>query len=368
MAFFQTNILLVLVLIGVIGLSWFFISSMTRQGILNIIDIYCSQYPSQMIIIANYVGNELSLKDLFLVYIDKISGDKERLLAIDSNVRIFVGDICNRNTIGKRGCNITLDNVGVISSSQSIGMRIVKSFLAGREYEVIPFVFGRQSFKISVRCIERSEETYFPISFDYRNITLVAFSSPHWVVIDYYFGKYMIFQSVDNDFIAERGPAFGEIPIYTNRNNFVIQLSSSSWQARPIDSPIIIFKNPNITTIWIFNWTDPWGSHLFRVYPFDGAIDDMLIFWEDLFNPFNPPPSLDDWKDHVLRLTVLENNKYRIAVYLAKGGYKHQFYAFTKSSNPLEGELVYEKPHRVTLRNYVNNYYDEVYWYIVDLE
>jgi hypothetical protein len=32
---------------------------------------------------------------------------------------------------------------------------------------------------------------------------------------------------------------------------------------------------------------------------------------------------------------LLPGNVYRIAVYLAKGGYKHQFYVATKNPNPL---------------------------------
>ncbi|MEM1634289.1 MAG: hypothetical protein QW714_01005 [Nanopusillaceae archaeon] len=182
------------------------------------------------------------------------------------------------------------------------------------------------------------------------------------------YGKYIIYRSVDGDLTAENISSEGNIPIYSNLYNFTIQTSWSSWDNRPVDSPVIIFKNPDLTKIWIFNWTDPHGNFSFRMYPIQSAVDDMLIFWEDLFNPFSPPSSLDDWKDHVVRVTILPNNTYRVAVHLAKGGYKHQFYVFTSSPNPLEGRLVYEKPYGQRFSNVNNGFYDEVYYYIVSLQ
>ncbi|MHC1600797.1 MAG: hypothetical protein ACXQTI_00985 [Candidatus Nezhaarchaeales archaeon] len=35
---------------------------------------------------------------------------------------------------------------------------------------------------------------------------------------------------------------------------------------------------------------------------------------------------MDDWKDHVVRVTSFTNGTYRIAVFMAKGGYSHKFY------------------------------------------
>jgi hypothetical protein len=78
-----------------------------------------------------------------------------------------------------------------------------------------------------------------------------------------------------------------------NINNYAIQTSLSSWNNRPVNSPIIIVKIPSRNSIWIFNWTDPHGSFLFRLYHVENAIDDFLVFWEDLYNPFSPS-SLDD--------------------------------------------------------------------------
>ncbi|MBU5682708.1 MAG: hypothetical protein KQA34_03300 [Candidatus Aenigmarchaeota archaeon] len=232
------------------------------------------------------------------------------------------------------------------------------AFLTEKEInELLVSSYGK-GIRISLRNECGNLESFF-IPLEFRNLSLVAYSSPHWIVIDYVLGKYLIYRSTNGDLIAEQGPYEGDIPIYTGLYNFTIQTSQSSWDNRPIDSPIIIFKNPNPNDIWIFNWTDPHGTFRFRMYPIENALDDMLIFWEDLFNPFSPPSSLDDWKDHVVRVTILPNNTYRIAVHLAKGGYKHGFYAFTSSSNPLEGMLVYEKPYGQTFSNYNQGFYDE---------
>jgi len=103
----------------------------------------------------------------------------------------------------------------------------------------------------------------------------------------------------------------------------------------------------------------------FRLQPIPNAVDDFLIFWEDLFNPLHPPSSVDDWKDHVVRVTLLPGSTYRLAVYLAKGGYKHQFFVATTNPNPLAGTFAYEKPYGAYWSNVVGGYYEEyqVYYY-----
>ncbi len=199
------------------------------------------------------------------------------------------------------------------------------------------------------------------------NLTFVAFSSPHWVVFSYIFGDYYLYASNNGDLIAEQGPYIGKVPIYENTNSFTIQTSWSSWENRPINSPIIIFKNPNPKDTWIFNWTDPHGTFLFKLNPVENAIEDMLIFWEDLFNPFNPPSRVDDWKDHVVRVTLIPPNTYRLAVFIAKGGYKHQFYVSTLNQNPLEGTLAYEKPYGAWWGNKVGDYWEEYKVYSINV-
>ena len=86
---------------------------------------------------------------------------------------------------------------------------------------------------------------------------------------------------------------------------------------------------------------------------------DFLVFWEDIFNPYHPH-SLDDWKDHVVRVTVFTNGTYRIAVYMAKGGYSHEFYLNVTSEVPLTGNLVYRKPFSRYWTYYSSGYYREI--------
>jgi len=57
-----------------------------------------------------------------------------------------------------------------------------------------------------------------------------------------------------------------------------------------------------------------------------------------------------------------------IWVFISMRGYKHQFYVFTTSPNPLQGRFVYEKPYGQTFSNFNNGYYDEYSSYIVKLK
>jgi len=112
-----------------------------------------------------------------------------------------------------------------------------------------------------------------------------------------------------------------------NTNEFTITTSWTSWSQRPIDSPVLIVINPTkASEDWVFTWHDPHGTWKFYLRKLNGDIEiDFLVFWEDIFNPYHPR-SLDDWKDHVVRVTVFTNGTFRIAVFMAKGGYKHSFY------------------------------------------
>ncbi len=148
----------------------------------------------------------------------------------------------------------------------------------------------------------------------------------HWVVFDYVTGEYWLYSnySVTNPpQLVEHGYA----PILHGVNAYTITTSWVSFADRPVDSPIVIVINPTYAKRdWDFNWTDPHGTFTFHLEKLSGdVVVDFLIFWEDLYNPAYPQ-SLDDWKDHVVRVTQFANGTFRIAVYLAKGGYSHNFY------------------------------------------
>ncbi len=165
----------------------------------------------------------------------------------------------------------------------------------------------------------------------------------HWVVFNYLTGVYRLY---DYSGGSTSGPYTGLAPILSGISEYTISTTWKPWSERPIDSPVVIVINPTrADTEWFFTWRDPHGTWVFYLQPLSGEKEiDFLVFWEDLFNPFNPPGSVDDWRDHVVRVTVFSNSTYRIAVYMAKGGYSHEFYLNVTSEVPVEGNLIYRKP------------------------
>lgn len=181
----------------------------------------------------------------------------------------------------------------------------------------------------------------------------------HWVVFNYNTGNYRLYEGSAN---YPNEPYEGIAPILENTNEYTITNTWVPWSQRPVDSPIIIVINPKYgQEDWVFTWHDPHGTFRFYLQKLSGDIEiDFLVFWEDLFNPFKPPGSVDDWKDHVVRVTVFANGTYRIAVFMAKGGYSHEFYLNVTKEDPLEGILVYPKPFGAYWFNFVEGYYYEM--------
>ncbi len=184
-------------------------------------------------------------------------------------------------------------------------------------------------------------------------------SDRHWPVFDYVDENYSFYASNDGDLEAEEGPVEDDVYVVEGREEFTVQTSSTSWNDKKYDTPVILVRNPGSPDeSWIFNWTDPHGQFNFSMPAVDNAQSDYLVFWEDLYNPFDPH-SLDDWKDHVVRVTHVPPDSYRIAVYLAKGGYKHGFYLPVAEKNPLEGNNPYNKSGGVTLSDKEGQFYTE---------
>lgn len=181
----------------------------------------------------------------------------------------------------------------------------------------------------------------------------------HWVVFDYNTGRYRLYDLTDGSL---RGPYPGVAPLLEGVDEYTILEEWVPWGQRPVDSPIVIVVNPrNALDDWAFSWNDPHGTHRFYLEALGGDVEiDFLVFWEDLFNPYSPPGSVDDWKDHVVRVTVFTNGTYRIAVFMAKGGYKHEFYLDVAGEAPLSGGLVYAKPFGAYWYNRVGGYYHEM--------
>ena len=168
----------------------------------------------------------------------------------------------------------------------------------------------------------------------------------HWVVFDYVTGEYWLYSnySVTNPpQLVEHGYA----PILHGVSAYTITTGWVPFANRPVDSPIVIVVNPTYAERdWDFNWTAAGSTTVFHLEKSNGdVVVDFLIFWEDLYNPA-APRSLDDWKDHVVRITQFANGTFRIAVYLAKGGYSHKFYIGVKEpySDITANTPLYTKP------------------------
>lgn len=199
------------------------------------------------------------------------------------------------------------------------------------------------------------QDFFWPCALATGSSTLAFVADPggsrHWPVYDYVAENYSFYASSDDDLAAEQGPENGSVPVIEGEDNYTIQTSSSSWSNRPVDSPVVLVRNPHPREDWVFNWTDPHGQFNFSLPGVEDANRGYLIFWEDQYNPFDTT-SLDDWKDHVVRVTFIPPNTYRIALYLAKGGYRHQFFLLVSDHDPLSGSNPYNKSGGVTRENY----------------
>lgn len=160
-------------------------------------------------------------------------------------------------------------------------------------------------------------------------IGLVAYPSSsraHWVILDYSQGSYILYGDYGPGISEATRVAEGTAPVLTNVDEYTISETWVPWDQRPVDSPVLIVVNPTKAhQDWVFTWHDPHGTFRFYLEALEGDVEtDFLIFWEDIYYP-PTHPRVDDWKDHVVRITVFTNGTYRIAVYLAKGGYMHKF-------------------------------------------
>ncbi|HDI74557.1 MAG: hypothetical protein DRJ52_04750 [Thermoprotei archaeon] len=177
----------------------------------------------------------------------------------------------------------------------------------------------------------------------------------HWVYLDYTSGNYVMYDNYTGS------PQFiykGTAPVLLV-DSYTISTKWVPWSERPVDSPVVVILNPTLgSEDWVFKWTDPEGTHRFYIEALEGEIEaDFLVFWEDLFNPAHPPAAIDDWKDHVVRITAFANGTYRIAVYVAKGGYAQRFYLTNiDPSKILEETPEYVKPGGAYWKKVENGY------------
>lgn len=199
----------------------------------------------------------------------------------------------------------------------------------------------------------------------------------HFVVLDPVSGKYRFYENT----VGEE--YYGYAPIYTDTDEIFIP-NWVPWDQRPFDSPVLVIVNPTYGhSDWVFTVNLNGVYYRFKLDAIsDDVVSDYLFLWEDLYNPIIPPRSVDDWMDHVVRVSLFFNGTYRVAVYRAKGGYRQAFYVGITSltsylENPAPGccvssisaigtincgdSCVYCKDFGVYWANVIGGYYTEFY-------
>ena len=160
----------------------------------------------------------------------------------------------------------------------------------------------------------------------------------HWVFFNFVTGQYYFYSYTGVARNPALGPYTGRAPILKNVDRYLLTCDWVPWSERPVDSPVVIVYNPTRgLSLWKFVWIEPHGYDVFVLPPVTKdptkVVYDFLVFWEDLWNPYIPPSQVDDWKDHVVRVTLFTNGTVRLQVYIAKGGYLHVFRHQTSLAN-----------------------------------
>ncbi len=161
----------------------------------------------------------------------------------------------------------------------------------------------------------------------------------HWVAFNFVTGEYFFYTYTGSTSTTRPlGPYQGVAPVLRDTDRFVVQCTRHRVSNAPVKSPVVIVFNPtNGLEDWTFTWIDASFDgecggvgcaevfHVPRLAAKPGeVVYDFLVFWEDLWNPvYNP--RLDDWIDHVVRVTLFINGTIRLQVFIAKGGYLHVF-------------------------------------------
>jgi len=186
--------------------------------------------------------------------------------------------------------------------------------------------------------------------------------SIHYVKINLITGEYEFIYI--NDSTVRK--ASGYVKVFKDTN--VLDLGKLDWNERYALGPVVVFINPyfaakdyEVTIISIDGYTIK--------IPMKKLVDDRrpvvldaIACWEDLWWP-NTRADLDDYQDHVVRITVFTNNTIRIEVVCAEARYIHVFfikpppadreklknlvdqYTANNYTLPMEAGVVYVKAH-----------------------
>jgi len=188
----------------------------------------------------------------------------------------------------------------------------------------------------------------------------------HYIRVNLVTGEYE-FIYIDDQGVRR---ASGRAKVLKDTN--VLDLSKLDWNERYKLGPIVVFINPHFAAKDYEVKIITIGEHLVKI-SMEKLVDDKrlvgldaLVCWEDLWWP-NTGASLDDYQDHVVRITVFTNDTIRIESLQAKGGYLHVFfinpppvdkeklqslvnqYMANNHTLPLEAGVVYVKAHGVKI-------------------
>lgn len=177
-------------------------------------------------------------------------------------------------------------------------------------------------------------------------------TSYHVVVFDYITGDYTFYDS------SQPGNSrSGRAVTYSNTNSISISQGQFGY------TPIVIVYNPtrgnSDWTLTIYTVEGTFSYYVQAVSSSKPITADFIVLWGDQVNPIFQTTD-DDWRDHVVRVTVFSDGTSRIAVMTAKGGYQHDFYIIVETVNPVSGERVYTKPYGENWYYFSNGYYREI--------
>jgi len=142
----------------------------------------------------------------------------------------------------------------------------------------------------------------------------------------------------------------GTLPVAQVGSNII-------WDLRFDGIAVIPNPTPNKDTIIsvIANSPDGVSGPILQKFFFSaqqGAVLDMLIAWEDLVGYYPPgSPRIDGNGDEWIRVTYFKNGIWRIAGFIAGGGFLHQFW--------IGNRLIFVKPHGVGWSNTINGIHYE---------
>ena len=147
----------------------------------------------------------------------------------------------------------------------------------------------------------------------------------HYVRINLVTGEYELIY-IDGDDVKT---ASGRAKVLKDTN--VIDLSKLNREERYKLGPVIVFVNPYFAAKdYEVEIIDIRGTHL--KIPMEKLVDDKslvgldaLVCWEDLWWP-GTSASLDDYQDHIVRITAFTNDTVRIEIVYTEAGYIHVFF------------------------------------------